>query len=93
MPWTVDDVDRHKAGLSPEQKARWVKIANGVLDACETTSNAQFGYTVGDYARNSIQKACQVGQLLQSLSQKLSQVRFFLLSVFKMSVADTCEDT
>jgi len=34
-----------------------------------------------------------VGQLLQKLSQKLSQVGIFLLSVFKISIADTCEDT
>jgi hypothetical protein len=36
MPWTVEDVDKHKGGLSPGQKRRWVKIANEVLDACET---------------------------------------------------------
>ena len=36
MPWTVGDVDKHKGGLSPKQKKKWVAIANEVLDACET---------------------------------------------------------
>jgi uncharacterized protein YdaT len=31
MPWTVADVDRHKKGLSAEQKKKWVSIANAVL--------------------------------------------------------------
>jgi len=34
MPWTVSDVDKHKKGLSAQQKRRWVKIANGILDEC-----------------------------------------------------------
>lgn len=36
MPWTVEDVDSHKKGLSTAQKKRWVQIANGTLDSCET---------------------------------------------------------
>ena len=35
MPWTVGDVDGHKKGLTPSQKRKWVKIANGVLADCE----------------------------------------------------------
>lgn len=31
MPWTSADVDRHKKGLSPEQKKKWAKIANNAL--------------------------------------------------------------
>lgn len=38
MPWTPEDVDSHKKGLSPNQKVRWCKIANGVLDSCETAN-------------------------------------------------------
>jgi len=34
MPWTVKDVDRHKKGLTPEQKKKWVKVANGILRDC-----------------------------------------------------------
>ncbi len=36
MPWTIADVDEHKKGLSPDQKAEWCKIANGFLKACQT---------------------------------------------------------
>jgi uncharacterized protein YdaT len=34
MPWTKDDVDRFKEGLTDTQKERWVEIANSVLDKC-----------------------------------------------------------
>lgn len=35
MPWTVDDVDRHKKGLTEEQKELWVKVANAALKRCQ----------------------------------------------------------
>lgn len=35
MPWDVADVDRHKRGLSTEQKRKWVEIANAVLRSCQ----------------------------------------------------------
>lgn len=31
MPWTKDDVDRHKKGLSDSQKSMWVRVANKSL--------------------------------------------------------------
>ena len=31
MPWTVSDVDKHKAGLSEKSKKQWTRIANSVL--------------------------------------------------------------
>jgi hypothetical protein len=34
MPWTVSDVDEHKKGLTPAQKAKWVSVANGIYKAC-----------------------------------------------------------
>lgn len=35
MPWTVADVDKHKKGLTPAQKKKWVSTANGVLKQCQ----------------------------------------------------------
>lgn len=35
MPWTVADVEKHKSGLTDEEKTRWVSIANGALAQCE----------------------------------------------------------
>ena len=32
MPWSTDDVDRHKHGLSIDKKELWVKVANKVLE-------------------------------------------------------------
>lgn len=34
MPWTVADVDQFKHGLTEEQKAQWVQIANDALERC-----------------------------------------------------------
>lgn len=34
MPWSVEDVDSHKRGLSDVQKEMWVKIANSALEEC-----------------------------------------------------------
>lgn len=35
MPWSVEDVDKHKKGLSSAQKQKWVDIANSVLRHCQ----------------------------------------------------------
>lgn len=32
MPWTTDDVDRHKKGLSMKEKELWVRVANEALE-------------------------------------------------------------
>ena len=32
MPWTVEDVDRHKKGLRAAQKRLWVEVANSTLE-------------------------------------------------------------
>lgn len=34
MPWTINDVEQHKAGLTDAEKQRWVSIANRVLEEC-----------------------------------------------------------
>lgn len=36
MPWTIDDVDKHKKGLSKAQKKKWVAIANATLESCQS---------------------------------------------------------
>lgn len=35
MPWTVQDVDKHKKGLTDKQKELWVRVANSVLERCQ----------------------------------------------------------
>lgn len=34
MPWTVDEVEKHKEGLSDKDKERWVAVANSTREAC-----------------------------------------------------------
>lgn len=40
MPWSVKDVDRHKKGLSQDQKVKWVRVANSVLRDSEDEGKA-----------------------------------------------------
>lgn len=35
MPWSIEDVDAHKKGLTDDQKKKWVAIANTALAKCE----------------------------------------------------------
>ena len=32
--WDINDVDKHKKGLSDKKKKQWVRIANAVLAKC-----------------------------------------------------------
>jgi hypothetical protein len=34
MPWTTADVDRHRKGLTENQKKTWCRIANGTRESC-----------------------------------------------------------
>lgn len=34
MPWSVQDADKYKKGLTSSQKRKWAKIANSVLKGC-----------------------------------------------------------
>lgn len=34
LPWTIDDVEKHKKGLSEKQKKQWVEVANSALQKC-----------------------------------------------------------
>lgn len=35
MPWSIEDVEKHKKGLSEADKKKWVAIANSVLKQCQ----------------------------------------------------------
>ncbi|MHC4123663.1 MAG: hypothetical protein ACYSSI_08840 [Planctomycetota bacterium] len=41
MPWTIEDVERHKAGLTDAQKRQWVRIANSALASCLASDGSQ----------------------------------------------------
>lgn len=34
MPWTVDDVEEHKKGLSDKGKSQWIGVANSARESC-----------------------------------------------------------
>ena len=41
MPWTIDDVEKHRKGLSEAEKKRWVRIANSALKTCMEKGQSQ----------------------------------------------------
>jgi hypothetical protein len=52
MPWSVEDVDKHKKGLNDEQKKRWVDIANSALKSCMSKGGSE-----GECAASAIRQA------------------------------------
>jgi hypothetical protein len=40
MPWTTEDVDRHKKGLSTKEKELWMEVANEVLERTDDEGRA-----------------------------------------------------
>ncbi len=40
MPWSVKEVDKHKKGLTPAQKKKWVRIANSTLKSCQAAGES-----------------------------------------------------
>lgn len=40
MPWSVSDVDKHKKGLTSDQKSKWSSIANSVLSKTGNEASA-----------------------------------------------------
>ena len=41
MPWTAQDAERHKKGLSAKQKRQWAKVANSALQTCLDDGGSQ----------------------------------------------------
>jgi len=41
MPWTVEDVDEHKKGLSAHQKRQWCQIANDARRKCMSDGGSE----------------------------------------------------
>jgi hypothetical protein len=41
MPWTVDDVEGFKSGLTARQKRQWVAVANSALASCIADDGSQ----------------------------------------------------
>jgi phage I-like protein len=39
MPFVIEDVEKHKKGLSPEAAGKWVSIANDAYDSCMADGN------------------------------------------------------
>jgi len=62
MPWTVEDVEGFKKGLTAKEKKTWVEIANGALAACEKAGKE-------DCEASAIKQAnAVVGRLGESIS-------------------------
>lgn len=54
MPWDIQDVEKHKKGLTEDQKQLWVKVANSALERCLKAGKAE--------------KFCEVSAIMQANS-------------------------
>ena len=55
MPYSIEDVDKHKKGLTDKEKEQWVSVANSVLASC-----MEDGGDEGECAAKAIQQASGV---------------------------------
>ncbi|MHA2067998.1 MAG: DUF2213 domain-containing protein, partial [Candidatus Thorarchaeota archaeon] len=54
MPWTIQDVDRHKRGLTDTQKRQWVRIANAALRKCQSNGGGNCDATAIRQANGAV---------------------------------------
>lgn len=63
MPWTIENVEQHKKGLTDNQKETWVKVANSALERCL------------EKGRN--QNECEVSAIRQANSINMSKKQLY----------------
>ena len=68
MPWTVEDVDRFKQGLSEAGKRQWVEVANSLLESCLADGGSE-----ETCAAKAIRQANGVVEEAQRESQNLGE--------------------
>jgi len=78
MPWTVEDVDKHKADLSDKQKEQWVKVANSALAACEAKDGADCDAHAIRIANAAVEEAAVPKSLRDRLRELLESAQALL---------------
>ncbi len=76
MLWTVDDVDKHVAGLTPAERLRWVKIANAALERCNADSGANCNAVAIRTASGMVSRELDV-RMAESLVDAAGELRFW----------------
>ena len=84
MPWTVDDVDKHHAGLTPAQKAVWIKVANkehttcmaggGSEETCAASAIKQANAVVNDMKETAVAEAATLKTQAQGLLRNIDVI-------------------
>jgi len=67
MPWTINDVEKFKKGLTEKQKEKWVAVANGALKECTSKGGEKI---------DCEQSAIRIANSKFSEDAKLSQTRY-----------------
>jgi uncharacterized protein YdaT len=58
MPWTIKDVDKFNKNLTPQQKLRWISIANNIYEKCKKTKN------IGTVSKSCEEKAIRIANYM-----------------------------
>jgi hypothetical protein len=74
MPWTKDDADSHKKGLSDKGKTQWARIANSVLKRC--------------MAKGGSEKECAASAIKQANGSVNANVSTSKYAVYKNKQSD-----
>lgn len=77
MPWTVDDVNRFKKGLTAKQKKQWVAVANSVLEKCRKDGGSNCEAKAIRQASGSVNVEIMEEEILVQIAiNKSSQVTY-----------------
>ena len=78
MPWTVDDVDGFKKGLSDKQKRQWVAIANSALAKCEDEGGENCEASAIRQANGAMEESMDESEWLQEAVTHKALVKRYL---------------
>lgn len=74
MPWKTGDVDKHAKGLTDQQKAVWVKVANSALARCQADGGQDCEATAIRAATALAKKTPRVAKEAEQLSAALTSL-------------------
>lgn len=67
MPWTADDADKHKKGMTANQKKQWAAVANAALAKCEKEGGDKCDVKAIMQANGAVNKAVKMESFVNTL--------------------------
>ena len=73
MPWNLDDVDKHKKGLTDTQKKKWIAIANAVFKKCQADKGGDCDGMAIRIANSRVTQAAVEGEDAFTIASRLDE--------------------